>query len=57
LSDRPSQTLGLDVKHIELNAQGEAIKSSDWPRRCFVTDHGLYQSLGTIRYPGGAHAL
>jgi len=49
--------LGLDVKHIELNAQGEAIKSSDWPRRCFVTDHGLYQSLGTIRYPGGAHAL
>ncbi len=28
----------------------------DWPQRRFVTDHGLYQLLGTIRYPGGAHA-
>ena len=28
----------------------------EWPHRRFVTDHGLYQLLGTIRYPGGAHA-
>ncbi len=29
----------------------------DWPHRRFVTEHGLYQLLGTIRYPGGAHAI
>jgi group II intron reverse transcriptase/maturase len=29
---------------------------SDWPHRRFVQDHGLYQLLGTIRYPGGVHA-
>ena len=27
-----------------------------WPHRRFVADHGLYQLLGTIRYPGAAHA-
>jgi RNA-directed DNA polymerase len=29
---------------------------SDWPHQRFVKDHGLYRLLGTIRYPGGAHA-
>lgn len=28
----------------------------DWPHRRFVNDFGLHQLLGTIRYPGGAHA-
>jgi len=27
-----------------------------WPCRRFVDDFGLHQLLGTIRYPGGAHA-
>lgn len=28
----------------------------DWPHTRFVHDFGLHQPLGTIRYPGGAHA-
>ena len=28
----------------------------DWPHSRFVTEHGLYKLLGTIRYPGAAHA-
>ncbi len=36
---------------------GRPFRHSDWPHRRFVTDHGLYQLLGTIRYPGGAHAV
>jgi group II intron reverse transcriptase/maturase len=35
---------------------GRPFRRRDWPHRRFVTDHGLYQLLGTIRYPGGAHA-
>jgi group II intron reverse transcriptase/maturase len=35
---------------------GRPFRRSDWPHRRFVTEHGLYQLLGTIRYPGGAHA-
>ena len=35
---------------------GRPFRRADWPHRRFVTDHGLYQLLGTIRYPGGAHA-
>lgn len=35
---------------------GRPFRRSAWPHRRFVTDHGLYQLLGTIRYPGGAHA-
>jgi len=27
-----------------------------WPHQRFVNDFGLYKLLGTIRYPGGAHA-
>jgi group II intron reverse transcriptase/maturase len=27
----------------------------DWPHQRFVEEHGLYQLLGTIRYPGGVH--
>lgn len=27
-----------------------------WPHRRFVDDFGLHQLLGTVRYPGGAHA-
>jgi len=30
---------------------------SDWPHDRFVKDHGLYRLLGTIRYPGGVHAV
>jgi group II intron reverse transcriptase/maturase len=32
-------------------------RSNVWPHRRFVTEHGLYQLLGTIRYPGVAHAV
>ena len=35
---------------------GRPFRRSAWPHRRFVTDHGLVQLLGTIRYPGGAHA-
>jgi RNA-directed DNA polymerase len=28
----------------------------DWPYLRLVEEHGLYRLLGTIRYPGGAHA-
>lgn len=28
----------------------------DWPHRRFVADFGLHRLLGSIRYPGGAHA-
>jgi group II intron reverse transcriptase/maturase len=35
---------------------GRPLLSKAWPHRRFVTDHGLYQLLGTIRYPGAAHA-
>jgi RNA-directed DNA polymerase len=27
----------------------------EWTHRCLVDEHGLYQLLGTIRYPGGTH--
>ncbi len=27
----------------------------EWPHRRLVEEHGLYQLLGTIRYPGGTH--
>lgn len=36
---------------------GCPFRPSAWPHRRLVTDHGLYQLLGTIRYPGGAHAV
>jgi group II intron reverse transcriptase/maturase len=35
---------------------GQPFRSSDWPHRRLVQEHGLYQLLGTIRYPGGTHA-
>ena len=35
---------------------GRRLVAESWPHRRFVTDHGLYQLLGTIRYPGAAHA-
>ncbi|HSL82425.1 MAG TPA: group II intron reverse transcriptase/maturase, partial [Thermoanaerobaculia bacterium] len=28
----------------------------EWPHTRFVEEHGLYKLLGTIRYPGAAHA-
>ena len=31
-------------------------RAADWPHERFVSDHGLYKLLGTIRYPGGSHA-
>ena len=31
-------------------------RRAEWPHGRFVIDHGLYKLLGTIRYPGGAHA-
>jgi group II intron reverse transcriptase/maturase len=33
-----------------------ALCPADWPHRRLVDEHGLYRLLGTIRYPGGAHA-
>jgi group II intron reverse transcriptase/maturase len=35
---------------------GKPFHPSDWPHRRLVEEHGLYQLLGTIRYPGGTHA-
>jgi hypothetical protein len=35
---------------------GRPFQWRDWPRRRLVHEHGLYQLLGTIRYPGGTHA-
>ncbi len=35
---------------------GRPFRRSAWGHRRFVSDHGLYQLLGTIRYPGGVHA-
>jgi group II intron reverse transcriptase/maturase len=35
---------------------GRPFRLAAWPHGRFVTEHGLYQLLGTIRYPGGAHA-
>jgi group II intron reverse transcriptase/maturase len=29
------------------------LRSTDWPHQRFVNEHGLYQLLGTICYPGG----
>jgi RNA-directed DNA polymerase len=42
--------------HRRWKPGGRPFRPSDWPHRRFVTEHGLYQLLGTIRYPGGAHA-
>lgn len=35
---------------------GRPFRWSAWPHRRFVEEHGLHKLLGTIRYPGGAHA-
>jgi len=35
---------------------GQPFRAGDWPHRRLVEEHGLYQLLGTIRYPGGTHA-
>lgn len=35
---------------------GRPFDAAAWTHRRFVTDHGLFQLLGTIRYPGGVHA-
>jgi group II intron reverse transcriptase/maturase len=35
---------------------GRPFRANDWPHRRLVEEHGLYQLLGTIRYPGGTHA-
>jgi RNA-directed DNA polymerase len=35
---------------------GRPFRLAAWPHGRFVAEHGLYQLLGTIRYPGGAHA-
>jgi group II intron reverse transcriptase/maturase len=42
--------------HRRWKPGGRSFRRRDWPHRRLVTDHGLYQLLGTIRYPGGAHA-
>lgn len=46
---------------VRLIAQREGLKRRpfflrDWPHTRFVNDFTLYKLLGTIRYPGGAHA-
>jgi group II intron reverse transcriptase/maturase len=35
---------------------GRPLQLADWSHGRFVTEFGLYQLLGTIRYPGSAHA-
>jgi RNA-directed DNA polymerase len=35
---------------------GRPFNPREWPHRRLVKEHGLYQLLGTIQYPGGAHA-
>lgn len=35
---------------------GRPFNVEEWPHRRLVQEHGLYQLLGTIRYPGGAYA-
>jgi group II intron reverse transcriptase/maturase len=35
---------------------GRPFNPAAWPHGRFVAEHGLYQLLGTIRYPGGVHA-
>jgi RNA-directed DNA polymerase len=35
---------------------GRPFNPGEWPHTRFVTDHGLFRLLGTIRYPGGVHA-
>ena len=35
---------------------GRRFRRSQWPHRRMVNEHGLYQLMGTIRYPGGVHA-
>jgi group II intron reverse transcriptase/maturase len=35
---------------------GRPFDPREWPHRRLVKEHGLYQLLGTIRYPGGTHA-
>lgn len=35
---------------------GRPFNPREWPHHRLVQEHGLYQLLGTIRYPGGAHA-
>jgi group II intron reverse transcriptase/maturase len=35
---------------------GRPFRRSEWSHRRLVADHGLYKLLGTIRYPGAAHA-
>ena len=35
---------------------GRPFKPAMWSHGRLVADHGLYQLLGTIRYPGGVHA-
>lgn len=34
---------------------GRPFNPQEWPHRRLVEEHGLYQLLGTIRFPGGAH--
>jgi group II intron reverse transcriptase/maturase len=35
---------------------GHPFNPREWSHRRLVEEHGLYQLLGTIQYPGGAHA-
>lgn len=37
--------------------QRRPFQVSEWSHLRFVEDFGLYKLMGTIRYPGGAHAL
>lgn len=34
---------------------GRPFNPKEWPHHRLVHEHGLYQLLGTIRYPGGTH--
>lgn len=37
--------------------EGRPFRKTQWPHARLVNDHGLYKLLGTIRYPGVAHAV
>ena len=46
----------LLVSRRHRNWKRRPFRLREWPHSRFVEEHGLYKLLGTIRYPGAAHA-
>jgi len=42
--------------HPRRKPAGRLLRRADWPHLRFLANHGLYQSLGSIRYLGGVYA-